>query len=257
MKKNDKPAAVIMTLLVWGLAGALFGGLFAALYGLLLLSELAAWQAVLFGTLIAAVTTTAFYSSMPVALAGSMAGVLGSVGSLMAVGSGVDLALITGVAGAVGLVTGSLYAWLSQGGERPLAESLAGLVCGLVAGGLLALLLALLGPILAMAVMAAMIVAVVGGLFQVAEKILVSHIVRWCPHVISAPVVAGVIAAVIGASFWVMGGATGLGPNLGASLAGVLDEIPSGMIGGMIGGAVTSILLELLGAHLEDHEQAV
>ncbi len=196
MKMNYKPAAVIMTFLVWSLAGALFGGLFAALYGLLLLSELSPWLAVLLGTLIAAVTTTAFYSSMPLALAGSMAGVLGSVGSLMAEGTGVDLTLITGVAGAVGLVTGSLYAWLSQAGERPLAESLAGLVCGLVAGGLLALILALIGPILAMVAMAALIVAVVGGLFQITEKYLVSHIVRWCPHMVSAPVVAAVVAAV-------------------------------------------------------------
>lgn len=220
MKKNERPAAVLVTLLVWGLSGALFGGLFAALYGLLTLSALSPWLAVLCGTLIAAVTTTAFYSSMPVALAGSMAGVLGSVGTLMAMGSGVGLGLISGVAGLVGLITGSLYTWISQGGERPLAESLAGLICGLVAGALLALILAILGPVLAMAVMASLIVAVVGGLFQFTEKFLVGHIIRWCPHAISAPVVAAVIAAVIG-------------------------------------GAVTSILLEILGAHLEDHEQAV
>lgn len=46
------------------------------------------------------------------------------------------------MAGTVDLVTGSLYAWPSHAGERPLAEGLAGLACGLVAGGLLALILA-------------------------------------------------------------------------------------------------------------------
>lgn len=36
IKKIDNPAAIIMNFLVWSLAGELFGGLFAALYGLLL-----------------------------------------------------------------------------------------------------------------------------------------------------------------------------------------------------------------------------
>lgn len=257
MKNNDQSAAIVVTLFVWGLAGALFGGLFAGLYGLLVLNDMAAWEAVMLGTLIAAVTTTAFYSSMPVALAGSMAGVLGSVGSLMAVGTGVSLPLISGVAGAVGLTAGIIYGWLSQGGERPLAESLTGLLCGLVAGGLLSLVLVLYGAPLGMMLMAAGIVALVGGLFQLTERYLVSHIVRWCPHVISAPMVSAVIAAVVGASVWVMGAATGLDPSVGIGLEGVLVEIPNGLLGGVIGGVITSILLEVLGAHLEEHEQAV
>lgn len=257
MKKYPNPATLFMTLMVWALAGALFGGLFSALYGLLLLSGLAAWQAGLLGTLIAAVTHSAFYSSMPVALAGSMAGVLGSVGTLMAVGNGVSLPLIAGLAAAVGLAAGALYAWLNQGGERPLAESLTGLLCGLVAGGILSLVLTLHGAPLAMGLMAASIVAGVGGLFQLTERFLVSRIVRWCPHLISAPLVAGVIAAVVGAGVWVMAGTTGLDPALSNGLEEVLGEIPSGLLGGLMGGAVTSILLEILGAHLEEHEQAV
>ncbi len=257
MKKYLNPATLIMTLMVWGLAGALFGALFSALFGLLILSGLAVWQAGLLGTLIAAVTTSAFYSSMPVALAGSMAGVLGSVGTLMAIGNGVSLPLIAGLAGAVGLVAGILYGWLNQGGERPLAESLTGLFCGLVVGGILSLVLAWQGAPLAMGIMAAGIVAGVGGLFQLTERFLVSHIVRWCPHLISAPLVAGVIAAVVGAGVWVMTGTTGMGLALSSGLEEALGEVPRGLFGGMIGGAVISILLEILGAHLEEHEQAV
>ncbi len=257
MKKYLNPATLLLTLIVWGLAGALFGGLFSALFGLLISNGLAVWQAGLLASLIAAVTTSTFYSSMPVALAGSMAGVLGSVGTLMAIGNGVSLPLIAGLAGAVGLVAGILYGWLNQGGERPLAESLTGLFCGLVVGGILSLVLAWQGAPLGMGFMAAGIVAGVGGLFQVTERFLVSHIVRWCPHLISAPLVAGVIAAVVGSGVWVMTGATEMGLIFSKGLEEALSGVPSGLFGGMIGGAVISMLLELLGAHLEEHEQAV
>jgi hypothetical protein len=57
MKKNDKSAAILLTLFVWGLAGVLFGGLFAALYGLLILSGLEGGRAVLFGGMIGGVVT--------------------------------------------------------------------------------------------------------------------------------------------------------------------------------------------------------
>ena len=72
----------------------------------------------------------------------------------------------------------------------------------------------------------------------------------------SAPVAAAVVATILGASFWIMGCTSGLGPNLRSSPEGILNEIPTGMLGGLIRDAVTSILLEFLGAHLEDHEQA-
>jgi predicted lipid-binding transport protein (Tim44 family) len=40
MKKNDKSAAILVTRFVGGAAGVLFGGVFAGLYGLLILSGL-------------------------------------------------------------------------------------------------------------------------------------------------------------------------------------------------------------------------
>ncbi len=60
-----------------------------------------------------------------------------------------------------------------------------------------------------------------------------------------------------GAGVWAMAGTSGLDPVAGASLGESLGEIPAGMMGGMIGGVVTGILLEIFGAHLEEHEQAV
>jgi hypothetical protein len=72
-------------------------------------------------------------------------------------------------------------------------------------------------------------------------------------------VVAGLIAAVVGASIWVMGGATAAALDADTKVAfdQVLHQVPSGFLGGMLGGAVAGILLEMAGAHLEDHDQAV
>jgi hypothetical protein len=259
MNKKDKPAAILLILFVWGLAGALFGSLFAALHELLIVLGLSGWEPVLAGSAIAAVATSAFYSAMPVALVGAMAGVLASIGTLMAAGHQVRLALITGVAAVVGTIAGSLYGWMNSSGGRPLAETLTGLVAGLIAGVLVALVLAVYGSPVGMLVMAAVIVALVGGLFQLTERRLVASISRWCPRFLSAPAVAGLIAAVVGASIWVIGGTTSANVDFQTRLAidQVLQQVPSGFLGGIFGGALTGILLELAGAHLEDQDHSV
>lgn len=259
MNNKDKPAAITLTLFVWGLAGALFGSLFAALHALLIVLGLDGWQPILVGTAIAATTTTAFYSAMPVALVGAMAGVLASIGTLMATGHQIRLLLIAGVAACAGVIAGSFYGWMNRGGGRPLAETLTGLFSGLVSGGVMAMALALYGEPVAMFALAAGIVALVGGLFQLSERRVVRVISGWCPRALSAPVVAGLIAAVVGASIWVMGGATAiaLDAETKAAIGQVLQQVPSGFFGGMLGGAVTGILLEIAGAHLEDHDPAV
>ena len=259
MKNNDKAAAIMLTLFVWGLAGALFGSLFAALYELSILLGLGGWKSILVGTAIAAVTTTAFYSAMPVALVGAMAGVLASIGTLMATGHQVPLLLIAGVACAVGILAGVSYDWMNRGGGRPLAEILAGLSSGLVAGGLMSLGLVVYGSQMGMLLLAAGVVALVGGLFQLSRRRTVSFISGWCPRILSAPVVAGLIAAVVGASVWVMGGATAMAlvGETKSAIDQILHQVPSGFFGGMLGGGVTGILLEISGAHLEQHDQVV
>jgi hypothetical protein len=259
MNQKDRPAAILLTLFVWGLAGALFGSLFAALHELLIVLGLEGWGPVLAATTIAAVTTSAFYSAMPVALVGAMAGVLASLGTLMVGGHQLRLITIVGFAAAAGTVAGGFYGWINRSGGRPLAEALTGLLAGLVAGGLLSLGLALYGAPVAMLVMAACIVALVGSLFQLTERRLTGKISGWLPSFLSAPVVAGLIAAVVGASIWVVGGTTAMALDLESKMAidQVLQQVPSGFLGGMLGGAVAGVLLELAGAHLEDHDQAV
>ena len=55
MTAKDKAAAALLTLFVWGLAGALFGGLFAGIHQVLVVMGLAGWQPLIIGA--AAVST--------------------------------------------------------------------------------------------------------------------------------------------------------------------------------------------------------
>lgn len=250
---NDKGAAIVPILFVWGLAGALFGSLFAGLYEVLQVVGLGDWQSLVIAAAAAAMTTSAFYSAMPVALIGAMAGVLASIVHLMLTGHRVELIFISAVAALAGLVAGGFYSWVGRGGMRPLAETLAGLISGLVAGGALTLVMSIYGGEVGMLVLAAGVVALVGSLFQLSRSWIVSFSSGWCPRSISAPVVAGLIAAVVGASVWIMGGTTAIALDAETKglIDGVLAQVPAGFFGGMLGGAVTGVLLEIVGVHPE------
>lgn len=252
--------AVATTLVVWSLAGALFGGLFIGLYQVLTVLGLTGWQPVLVGSSAAAMTTAAFYSAMPVALVGATAGVVASIGYLIVSGSRVELSMITATAAGAGLVAGSFYSWMVRRNARPLAETLTGLLAGLGAGVILSVMLFLypllspqpVGPL----VMAAGVVALVGALFQLNEHWIVQTCHGWLPDGLAAPLVAALIAAVVGASIWLMGGTTAaaLDFETQGEIERVLNNVPTGFLGGLLGGAVTGMVLEVLGFRIEDHD---
>ncbi|WP_295405547.1 spermidine synthase [uncultured Thiocystis sp.] len=254
MLTKDQFAAIVMILFMWGFAGALFGALFAGLYQVLQVLGLTGWQPLIMAAAAAAMTTSAFYSAMPVALVGAMAGVLSSIGYLIATGQEIELFMIVGIAGTAGLVAGSFYAWMVTGGSQPLAETLTGLLAGLLAGGVLAVVLAMSGEEVGMFVLAAGVVALVGTFFQISERWLLARTSGWLPGILSAPVVAGLIAAVVGASIWILDGTTSamLDVSTQDAIGRVLHDIPPGLLGGLLGGALTGLLLELFGFHLED-----
>jgi hypothetical protein len=256
MLSKERITAIITTLFVWSLAGALFGGLFIGLYEVLQVLGLHGWQPVVAAAVSAAMTTAAFYSAMPVALMGAMSGVVASIGYLIVAGPMLDLRIIAGVAAGLGVLGGAFVAWTSQAGARPLAETLTGLLAGLGAGVVLALVLALYPQPVGPFVMAAGIVALVGSLFQLNEHWIVQAVHGWLPDTVAGPLVAAMVAAVVGASMWMVAGTTTATMDLATKSAvdRVLAEIPSGFLGGLLGGAVTGILLELLGFRLEEHE---
>jgi hypothetical protein len=258
MLSKDRFTAIITTLFVWSLAGALFGGLFIGLYEVLTVLGLSGWQPLVIGSVAAAMTTAAFYSAMPVALVGATAGVLASIGYLIVSGHRVELPLISGAAALAGLVAGSFFAWMVRRNARPLAETLTGLLAGLGAGVILSVVLFLYPQPVGSLVMAAGVVALVGALFQLNEHWIVQTCHGWLPDGLAAPLVAALIAGVVGASIWIMGGTTAgaLDPETKGAIDQVLSQVPLGFFGGMLGGAVTGVLLELMGFHLEDRETA-
>lgn len=253
MPIKDRFAAVAMTLLVWGLAGALFGALFAGAYALLLVLGLPSWLAVIAATTISAITTSAFYSAMPVALFGAMAGVLASIGYLIAADLAIKLGMIMTIAGSAGVIAGSLYAWTIQRSNLPLLQTLNGLVAGLFIGGLLALSFVLTGWKVNILIVAAITVVGVGVVFEITKRWMVSHLERWLTDFFAAPAVAGLTAAVVGASIWFIGGSL-LNPDVESAIAQMTRDIPAGLLGGLLGGLFAALALEILGYHLEnDH----
>jgi hypothetical protein len=259
MRSREKATVILLTVLVWGLAGALFGSLFVGLYQALVVLGLHGWQPLIFAAVAAAGTTAAFYSAMPVALVGAMAGVLASVGYLMVSTDRVQLPLISGIAAAAGMVIGAFYAWIAAGGGRPLAETLTGVLAGLTAGGLLWMGLTLYDGEVDTAFLAAGVVALVGSIFKLTEARIVGALSGRFPRTLSAPVVAGLIAAVVGAGVWIMGGVMvwSLDPATTGAIDHVFGEVPAGFLGGLVGGAVTGALLETMGMHLEEDEHVV
>jgi hypothetical protein len=249
MYARDQLVTTIMTLFIWAFAGALFGALFTGLYQVLGQIGFTGWQPLVIGAAAAAMTTSAFYSAMPVALLGAMAGVMGSIGYLMVQGQDVDLITIAITAGVGGVLAGLFYVWVVSGGGRPLAETLAGLTAGVVAGGLLALVLTISSAQLGPSVMAAGVVSLVGTVFQLSERWLVPGSARLFPGILSVPVVSGLIGTVVGACVWILGGTTSfmLTHQAQAAADQVTAVIPFGILGGSLGGAITGLVLQTFG----------
>lgn len=253
---KDRVVAIGVTLLVWTLAGALFGGLFIGLYEVLVVLGLSGWQPLVAGAVAAAMTTAAFYSAMPLALVGATAGVLASIGYLVAAGQDIHLGSISLIAACTGIVGGAFFAWTGRKNSRPLAEALTGLLAGLGAGVLLVVVLTAISMPVGSFVMAAGVVALVGALFQLNEHWIVQAVHGWLPDSLAAPLVAGMVASVVGAAVWLMAGMTTPMVYSGEQTAidQILTQVPAGALGGMLGGAVTGLILELMGFRLEEHD---
>ena len=246
---EKKPNDTLIIAITWCMAGGLFGSLFAGLYQLLMLLGLPGWGAAIAGAGISAMTTAAFYSAMPIALVGAMAGMAVSIAYLIATGHQIRLVAIAGLAGIGGLVAGMAYSWLIRSRVHPFSQTLAGLVSGVAAGAVAALLAAVAGPEPGMLLLAPVTVILVGGLYGRIQPGIVTACANRVPPKVSIPLVSALIGAVVGASIWIVGGTTtgGLSEETLGSIDYVLSQVPAGFLGGLIGGGIIGVVLERLG----------
>lgn len=255
MITKDRLTAVALTVLEWALAGGLCGALFAGLQPVMVGFGFQPMPALLAASAAAAMATAAFYSAMPVALIGTMAGVLASIGALIVAGPELGLGVITGAAALTGLAAGSFSAWMAAGAERPLARTLAGLLGGLIAGATLGVFSAQTGYPAGTFALSMGTVALVGTLYEVSARWLSRGGQELVPRGLAAAVVAGLIAAMVAAGIWFLGGTPTLAFD-GSShdlLGQVRRELSPGFFGGVVGGIATGLVLELLGFRLEEH----
>jgi len=245
-------AETALILLVWSLAGALFGALFLALEEMLRNLGFSGWQPIVFGACAAGMTTSAFYSAMSVALIGSGAGVLGSIAYLIVAGQTIELPLLAGSAALTGLLAEIVLGWGARANAGALGVTLTGFLAGIGAGLAVAIALSLAPWPVAPAAVAAGVVAMVGALFQLNVAWLIRACRgRWAVQ-LGAALVAALIAAVIGTGIWIMVSMTSVAAELSTgSLARLLDDVPAGLLGGAMGGATAGLLLQLLGVRIE------
>jgi hypothetical protein len=248
MNKPSQLGQIFLYGMVWGMAGTLFGALFAGLYQVLLGLEFSSGQASVIAPAAAATITAAFYSAMPVALAGTAAGVFASIGYLMISGHKVSLPLITLIAGTAGLIAGAFYSWTTRSQTRPLAKTGAGLTSGLCAGIFAAFTFPSESTLLIFGAITAAVVFVVSLLFLPLSDWLERNCPEWLSPNVTAPMVAAVVAAAVGASVWIMGGTTaGMEPETASAVNQLISKVPTGIAGGFIGGAIAGIMVQLSG----------
>ncbi len=251
---RDRATTTALALLVWGLAGAVFGAIFVAVQQVLIAFHFTGWQPLIIGTCIAAMTTSALYSAMTVALVGAGAGVLASIGYLVGAGQQVELPMLAGLTIGMGVISGALFKLGPHHNARALGVTLTGLLAGTSAGLAMAILLALSPQPIAPAVVAAGIVALVGTLFEFNQNWLIEMSRGRLATLFGAPLVAGLTAAVVGISVWIM---VGSGANLDLPtkerILSFVNDVPAGLTGGLIGGLVSALLLKALGCRIEDY----
>jgi hypothetical protein len=103
-------------------------------------------------------------------------------------------------------------------------------------------------------VMAGVAVAIVGIVYLIVSRWIVSLCPDWLSARLSGPVVAGLVAAGVATSMWLIGGGLSGGPELReVSLAERLLPITQGLIGGAVGGAIGGAVLEILGIDRSDY----
>lgn len=241
--------------LIWALAGALFGGVFAGLARAFELWGLTPWSAYLLAAGFGGAITASFFGAMQVALIGTLVGVLTAIGYLVAMHGSARLLEVVLVAALAGVIVGALLSTASATEKRPLGQILSGLVSGAVAGPATRFLAELAGiwhDIFKVSVVA---VAFVGVLFIFVSRWVLAICSEWIAAKLSGPLVAAINAASVAACMWLVASTadTGAGTAAVIPVDRILLDVPLGVMGGALGGALGGVLLGALGLERSEY----
>lgn len=243
----DRVVASVSTLLIWACAGALFGTLSAGLYVLFLILGLPGWLAWSTATTASVATTAAICLTLQAALVGAVAGVLASIGYLMASGQTPASYVLILVGAGLGIAAGGCYTWATRYVSHSLSHSASGLLAGLGASAALMVLLATLGAQISMPVLTFGGAVCAGIAFSRLDPWLLRHLGRRLPEYLSATLVAGLVATLVATGIWfvttVTDGLVAAGSSIG--VGPLLGHIRPGIVGGLLGGCVVGIAVGL------------
>jgi hypothetical protein len=240
---------VFLRAVMWAVMGTLYAVLFLGLLEALAFVASSPW-----GLLIAAVAagtiTASFYGALPLAMVGTMAGVVSTMGYLLAFPGPVDPLRIVAVSGTVGGICGAVIAFPLDLTRGTAAKTLAGLASGLAAGLLVLPLAWILQDELPIGIVTGLLVAVTGILYVIALGWLLTRLRHQIPRGIVEMALPAGFAMMVGLSMWTIGGSvTGaVDPELRQVARMILEQVPEAGLGGALGGALSGALLEVFRA---------
>lgn len=241
------------TALIWGFAGALFGGAFSALYQFWLLMGAEGWLALIWSTILAGTVTASFFGSLVVALAGTLTGILVAI-PYQIIFSGAPLpAVLMLIAFILGWISGEFFSQRELERYQPLGQAGSGLMAGLFAGLLLALTSSFHNMDSNDWGLSAVAVTLVGSTYLFISQHIPTSIQEGSILKVGGPLVCALISLSVAFGFWLIGESMDLhwSNEPVSRYYNVLVNVPSGTLGGAIGGTVAGITLSILGVKLE------
>jgi hypothetical protein len=242
-----KGGMVLVSSVIWALAGGLFGLVFVATLRYLEHQDAGPWQVMLAAAL-AGAFVAAFYSAKRVAVLGAAAGSFASLVYLVQAPTLPDDWRVLVLCGAVGVLAGAFASVLYERRQGVLLVAVAGLLAGAFTGLAAGEVARVAGGVAPPWLLAALLVPATGGLFTGLSVALGPRVETPVPQWIGVGLVAGGMAAVAGLGLWVLAAplAYPVDPALLAALSAMLAEVPGSFAGGAAGGAVGGALVELV-----------
>lgn len=239
-RKSD----VLIYAIIWGLVGAIFGGLYIGFVNMLAPLQMGD-LAVVPAAALAGAVGAAFYGSFQVAIIGTLSGSISGiayqvVADTLHAGEMVLVSLLAGV------VAGYLYGYRHEAVSGALMRALTGLLAGTLSGSVVWLLVQAGAPLSSFPA-AALLVPITGTFYIYGVYRLVSRMDCRIPLPLVGSLVAGVLSVLVAGSIWTVHEAVIQGYQVPASAPTGVLRVMGAILGGALGGLLTGGLYARLG----------